>query len=86
MGQREYASDGWPSEPAEVESGVLWLGCRNRTDFFPTELRIEGVSAAGFFGSRVARDAGFAVLRDVKTGETQRLGDTSGYFRVWRQD
>jgi hypothetical protein len=85
LGRREKTAWGTSSEPAEVDRGVLWLGCRDCTHSYGTAFHIDGVSAAGFFGQWVARDAGFAVVVDVGTGKTQPLGDTYGYFCAWRE-
>ena len=61
------ATAGTPVQPAELENGVLYLGCRDCNDASPLTLRLAEVSVAGFRGT----------WRDYQTG-IGRVFDSSG--------
>ena len=77
------AGIGQRAEPAEVDAGVLYLGCRDCTDASPEVLRITGVSELGFSGTWRDYQTGIGVLIDTRTG--QRSPDPAGYFCAWRE-
>ena len=77
------AGTGRDSAHAEVDDGVLYLGCRDCTDASPEVLRITAMTERGFFGTW--RDYQTGIGRVIYTPIGQRSPAPAGYFCAWRQ-
>lgn len=67
----------YPAEKAEWDAGTLYLGCRDCLDASPDYLRIEAVTATGFWGTWINHQSGIAHVVDDKG---KPLPDPAGYF------
>ena len=70
------------NQPAEVDDGVLYLGCRDCTDASPSVLEITRVSRAGFWGTWRDFQTGIGVAVDARGA---RLPDPAGRFCAIRR-
>ena len=74
---------GHRAEPAEVDAGILYLGCRDCTDASPEVLVISVTTEEGFTGTWRDYQTGIGHLIDTRTG--QLSADPGGYFCAWRE-
>jgi hypothetical protein len=70
------------SQPAEVDDGVLYLGCRDCADASPDVLQVRRVSAAGFWGPWRNFQSGIGIAVDASGA---RLPDPVGLFCAIRR-
>lgn len=79
-----WSMKGWPrSDAAEVDAGVLYLGCRDCMDGSPDQLRVLGMSRDRVWGTWRDFQTGFAVAIDPITKEP--LTEISGRFCAVRE-
>lgn len=85
VGRASYLPDTLVERPqsAEVDAGVLYVGCRGCLDGTPWSLQIDAVSPAGFWGSWQLGLGGSIALRVDKHGG--KLPDPEGYFCAVRE-
>jgi hypothetical protein len=69
-------------EAAEWDDGTLYLGCRDCNDGSPDRLRIEAVSASGFWGTWVNDQSGIVRLMD---DDGRPAPNPAGYFCAIRR-
>jgi len=84
VGRWRWAPDSEAQQPdlAEVDAGVLYLGCRDCLDGSPWHLQITAVSPAGFWGTW--RDYQTGTVRAVD-GRGRELPDPAGFFCAVRE-
>ena len=76
-GHAETDSSGRQRQPAEMDDGILYIGCRDCNDASPTVLRVLGISEAGFWGSWRDYQTGIGYVVDR---EGKRAPDPAGHF------
>ena len=76
-GSATPGSGGVRSQPAEVDAGIIYLGCRDCNDASPAVLRVHAISDAGFWGTWRDYQTGIGYVVD-RAGK--RAPDPSGYF------
>jgi hypothetical protein len=76
-GRAVSASTGQRAQPAEIDSSVLYIGCRDCTDASPLVLRVRALSASGFWGSWRDYQTGIGYVVD---GKGKRAPDPAGHF------
>src|SRR5687767_5525067 len=65
------------AQPAEIDDGILYLGCRDCMDASPAVLQVQVISEAGFWGSWRDYQTGIGYVVDR---EGRRAPDPAGPF------
>jgi hypothetical protein len=84
VGQFRYASDSLRRvEEAEVEQGVLYIGCRRCADGSPDELRLVAATAGRVWGTWYNPQSGIEIVIDSLG---RPLPNPAGHFCMRRTD
>ena len=82
IGSWRAAVDTHTYQPAELDAGVLYVGCRDCTDASPDYLHIAAVGPRGFWGTWQNLQTGIGQAIDGRTHKF--LPDPGGFFCAWR--